>query len=324
MPRSEQLSTFYRPEQSITNNAPDSSRSPEKPKLLLEKISEIGYDQYLLSHQDFPPLNREDFLIAHEEKYVDAFFSGEGRLARSNMLKWSKEFTDSVAYTNSSLYHSIKYSLENPSVVTFSPTSGFHHARPQMGSMFCTFSGQVIASVKLYRESGVSGAYVDLDAHFGNSIEDTREFCPDLNNAVLPGMNINLEGKHEQYINNLRERLDFLSSQVISGDVDYVVFCHGADSHVDDDLGGQCTTSEWLECSHIFYNWVKETDKALGRPLPLSLSLFGGYRDDDFNSVLSLHIADLVSCLNILCGREIEYFPQVTPKPPKLDFYDNL
>ena len=62
--------------------------------------------------------------------------------------------------------------------LTFSPTSGFHHARPEGGSGFCTFSGQVIASLKIYEEKKLVGAYLDLDGHYGNSIEDSRKLFP--------------------------------------------------------------------------------------------------------------------------------------------------
>ena len=51
-----------------------------------------------------------------------------------------------------------------------------------------------------------------------------------------------------------------------------------------------------------------------GKQIPLILILFGGYRKDDFNSVLSLHTADLVTCLNILCGGNINYIPEVTER----------
>jgi hypothetical protein len=52
----------------------------------------------------------------------------------------------------------------------------------------------------------------------------------------------------------------------------------------------------------------------LGKQIPLTLSLFGGYRKDDYESILSLHTADLVKCLNILCGQNIHYFPKVKEK----------
>jgi hypothetical protein len=105
-----------------------------------------------------------------------------------------------------------------------------------------------------------------------------------------------------------------LKEKILDGIVHYVVFCHGADSHEADDLPGQCTTEEWLECSKLFYDWVKELDEIRGKPLPLALSLFGGYRSDDYGSVLSLHVADLVTCLNVLCGRELTYVPRIKPK----------
>jgi len=36
----------------------------------------------------------------------------------------------------------------------------------------------------MYRERGLSGAWIDLDGHFGNSIDDTIDFAPDLARAV--------------------------------------------------------------------------------------------------------------------------------------------
>jgi hypothetical protein len=76
-------------------------------------------------------------------------------------------------------------------------------------------------------------------------------------------------------------------------------------------LGGSCNTKEWIMCATIFYNWVKELNAKRGKPLPVTLTLFGGYRQDDYDSVLSLHTADIVECLNILCGRSIQYKPVV-------------
>lgn len=94
----------------------------------------------------------------------------------------------------------------------------------------------------------------------------------------------------------------------------YIVFAHGADSQIADDLGGQLSTEQWTECSKIVYTWINQLDKKLKRPIPLTLSLFGGYRKDDFESVLSLHTVDLVMCLNILCGAKIEFNPTIKVK----------
>jgi acetoin utilization deacetylase AcuC-like enzyme len=195
--------------------------------------------------------------------------------------------------------------------VTLAPVSGFHHATPHGGNGFCTFSGQVIAAVRLWREVHCRTAFIDCDQHFGNSIEDSRFFVKDLAQAIPQGANLNPEGSHQAYLRDLRAQLKSLGERILQGEIDVVVFCHGADSHEWDDMHGQCTTEEWLEASRIVYEWVHDLDGRRGQLLPLALALFGGYRRDDFDSVLALHAADLVACLNILCGHHIPYAPRV-------------
>ena len=94
-----------------------------------------------------------------------------------------------------------------------------------------------------------------------------------------------------------------LEQKILNEEIHYLVWCHGADSQEDDDLRtGQLTTDEWIQCSTIFYKWVKKINKKLGVSIPLTLCLFGGYRKDNYISVLNLHVADLIECLNILCN----------------------
>ncbi len=209
---------------------------------------------------------------------------------------------ESVRYTNASLYNAIKHAVLNPQNVSFSPTSGFHHASPTSGCGFCTFSGQVIASVKIYQELRLSGCYFDLDGHFGNSIEDSREFVPNLNKAVPRGCNINPSGRNETYMISLKKEFKKMEKKILNNEIHYIVWCHGADSHIDDDLGGQVDTKYWNLCSSKFYSWVKKLDKKLGRPIPVISSLFGGYRKKDYDAVLNLHISDLIACKRILCS----------------------
>lgn len=307
------IKTFYNPLQAVTTGV-GYSRSPEKPALLLQflKDKNIFHSSFEIE-PGFAPFKKEDFLIAHTQEYVDAFFAGQKPLCGSNGLRWSEELLRSVTYTNSSLYHAIKYANENPQQVCFSPTSGFHHSTPSSGGGFCTFSGQVIASAKLFRDTGKVGAYMDLDGHFGNSIENSRGVVAFLNEAVPEGFNFNPVSSGTAYIKDFQKCLDRLDHAVRKKQIDYVVWCHGADSHEWDDLGSQCSTEEWFLCSKMFYEWAKN----LKRPLPIILTLFGGYRDDDYNSVLSLHAGDLVICLNTLCGQAINYTPEVKPKRVK-------
>ncbi|MDJ1482981.1 hypothetical protein QNI16_20935 [Cytophagaceae bacterium YF14B1] len=313
--RKAQLYTFYTPHMVLDKNGKNVSRSPQKPKLLLNFLERHKLSSYINLQNNFPPFAQEDFYLAHTEHYVDSFFAGKKPLAISNNLDWSPQFAESIRYTNASLYYAIKHAVTHPDEICFSPVSGFHHAIPPAGVGYCTFSGQVIASVRLFRELGLRGAYIDLDGHFGNSIEDSRSFVSDLSLAVPRGIgNINPGDNHQKYMSNLRRELGLLRDAILEKRIDYVVFCHGADSHEDDDTRGQCTTEEWLECSSLFYEFVQKIDQKRQKPLPLVLCLFGGYRKDDYNSVLSLHTSDLVTCLNTLCGQQILFEPVVKPR----------
>lgn len=307
------IKTFYNHKQVMETNIDKSeSKSPLKPKLLLKYLKRLKiYDEYLELKTDFKPFVKSDFLIAHTEEYVEAVFKGIKPLCNSNWLTWSNELLTSVCWTNASLYNAMEYASQNPDTITYSLTSGFHHATPDSGMGFCTFSGQVIASVKLYRKYGLRTAYLDLDGHFGNSIENSREFVSDLNLAVPPGFNINPTGKNQGYINSLNKHLELLERAILNNEIDSVVWCHGADSHEEDDMVGFVNTKEWVECSTIFFNWVKQINIKRGKPLPVTITLFGGYRMDDFQNVLELHAADIIECLNILCGRNIAFTPDV-------------
>ena len=312
--RSPIIKTFYSDKQVLENGGSSNySKSPKKPKLLLEYLKSRNLIENFELTDRFEPYADEDFEIAHDPSYVEEFFSGKGRCS-SNALSWSPQFAESVRYTNASLYSAIKNAVTNPSEVSFSPTSGFHHARPSGGSGFCTFSGQVIASLKIYRELGLKGAYLDLDGHFGNSIEDSRYYCKDLNSAVPLDFNINPVGTDEDYLADLGRWLSRLKHAILEGKIDYVVWCHGADSHEHDQLGHQCSTEYWVGCSTLFWRWVKEIDQELGRPLPVACALFGGYRDDDYQSVLSLHTSDFVECFKELLGIDVKYTIEVQPR----------
>lgn len=283
------------------------SQSPIKPRLLIHYLVQQGLLQHFITNEQWPPFTNEDFLIAHDPAYVKAFFAGVRPLCESNGLSWSRHFSKSVRYTNASLYHAIEYAILHPQFVSLSPTSGFHHAKIGSGSGYCTFAGQVISSLKIYEKYGLSGAYLDLDGHYGDSVKMAQGELPNVNLAVPSYANINPTGRHQGYIDSLLSHLDLLRTKVLNREISYVVFCHGADSHELDDYSGPCSTSEWLKCSEIVYWWVQSLDESLGSPLPLALSLFGGYRSGDYQSVLSLHTADLALCLEILLGQPVNF-----------------
>lgn len=283
----------------LSKNLEDSkSKSPLKPQKLIEFIKNKEVQSKFELIQNFNKYNIKDFLIAHTKQYVNNFFKGNINYVEAIKIPWSKEMCDAVKYTNASLYHSIKHSILNPKDIVLSPTAGFHHATPEMGYDFCPFSGQVIASIKIYEEYGLSGCYLDLDAHFGNSIEDSRKYVKNLNDAIPKGFNINPTGVSQSYLKSLEKNLKTLKKAILNNKIHYVVFCHGADSHIDDDLGaGSLTTEQWLECSNMVYGMIEEVSEEMGKNIPLTLSLFGGYRRDNYEFVLDLHLQSILNSI---------------------------
>lgn len=306
----DKIKIFYNSKQAI-DQIVGFSRSPNKPKLLLSYLQSKNLFENFEIISNFKPYNKNDFLIAHSKQYVDDFFNGVG-LCDSNGLTWTKQFSESVKYTNASLYEAIKYAILNPDCITFSPTSGFHHATPESGGGFCTFSGQVIASIKLYDEFKMKGCYIDLDGHFGNSIEDSRYFCKTKDGSTLDDIlpskyNINPFGYGDSYISDLESKLNLLKKGIVKGEVNYVVLCSGADSLEDDDLGSQLSYEDWVNCKKLVYNFIKEISYRVNKPIPVTITLFGGYRKDHYVSVLDAHTMDLIKCMEILQDKDISY-----------------
>jgi acetoin utilization deacetylase AcuC-like enzyme len=317
--RSKKIRTFYTDQQVCFDNIQNASfsKSPLKPYLLMQRIKQLGMNNLFVQTSQFEPFTKADFELAHTALYVQNVFNGEGNY-RSNNLPWSKNLVHSLGFTNAALYEAKKYALLKPQTVCFAPVSGMHHAQPNRGSGFCTFSGQVISALKLYDEFGVSGAYFDLDGHYGNSIEDTRAFEPKLNLAIPLGCNVNPSGHNGSYIEAFKNGLLRVGELILAGKIHYVVFAHGADSHADDDIGGGCDTKHWLLCAEIFAEWVNEISAKMGKPLPVTLALFGGYRADNYNAVLDLHLSSLAIIAKDLCRQEKVRTDFAYQHPPKI------
>lgn len=280
------------------------SQSPQKPKLLMQTLEMNKLEDYFPVDSHWKPFSKKDIEIAHTKEYIEGFFKGEPFYATSNGLAWSREFANSAKYTSSSLYHAILASLKGN--VCLSPTPGFHHATPSSGRGYCTFSGQVIASVKIFRELGLSGAYIDLDEHFGNSIEDSRNFISDLNLAVPEFANVNPNGSGKKYIRDFESKFEIILKKIHEKKIHYVVVCSGADSLIDDDLGGSVDLAEWLSIKRTIYSELAKLGNGNDK-FPTVLTLFGGYRKDHYESVLDAHIQDLLLCLQIHFGILTKY-----------------
>jgi hypothetical protein len=81
------------------------SKSPLKPKLLLKHLKRLGFYDGFLEIENIKPFDKSEFLLAHSEEYVNAFFNGIKPLCNSNGVPWSDELVTSVCYVGWILYH---------------------------------------------------------------------------------------------------------------------------------------------------------------------------------------------------------------------------
>lgn len=305
--KNSKIKIFYKPQMAYEGKENSYSNSPRKPKLFVDRLKKRSdfKDRFEIV-SNWKAFERHDFFKAHDHDYVLDFFKGVEPVCSSNGIKWSKDFAETVRYTNASLYQAIRHSYLHPGTICCSPTSGFHHAQPSHGSGFCTFSGQVIASIKLHEEFGISGFYFDLDGHFGNSIEDTRKdkrFKKIVNQAIPKYANFNPMGEGKNYLESLDEGIEKFIEAAISKKIHYVVWCHGADSHKNDNLGHQVNTYQWLLCTKKFTDAIEVIEKELKEQFPVSYALFGGYREN-YSEVLYLHEQDTEMLLDICVRKE--------------------
>jgi len=305
--------THYRPELA-PKQVRSYSQSPTKPRRFMDFVErQTPLGKYQAVYGDFSPVPREQLLTAHIPAYVQAVLEGrpivgvEGSYGpavnpHSSGIEWSPALRDSVLWTNGSLLSATRSAILHPTEIHLSPTSGFHHARPDRGDGFCTFSGQVIAALDAWQRGRKRGAWIDLDGHDGNSIDDSIEFRPELEQAIRA--NLNPSGWHEDYIKSLVCGLVELREEVVAGEIDYVCVALGADNHEHDNLCGEghLTTEEWIAAVDLVFSFIRDSAIVRGTPLPVVLTLFGGYRDDHPESVLGLHAMGVARALYWLAG----------------------
>lgn len=290
------------------------SRSPCKPALWMQHVRQTPLAEHLDTQADFEPITATALASAHTRDYVSAFLTGKPRaLAESSGNGWSAGYRDSVLAKVGALLAATEHAVTRPERIVVCPTSGDHHARPNAGGGFCPIAGQVIAGLELFRSRGIATAWIDTDEHYGNAIPDAAAVCPEVRRAIP--FNINPTGSGTDYLASLEQGLARVEHAIVTGSVGLVCVGHGADSHEWDELGGSVTTAQWLETAQRTYAMVARASERLQRPVPLVTSFFGGYRNDDYASVLELHVADVAIARDVLAKTRTPFVPRVCEPP---------
>lgn len=275
------LPVFYDPRQHTSVN--DSfSPSAGKPAQVVASWQRL---QVPIELMPVEPATPEQLALAHSRDYVDGVLSTKIPNGFGNTLK---EVAATLPWTSGSLVSAAVHAVQHGGVAV-SPTSGFHHAGHGFGGGFCTFNGLMVA-VRVLQTRGLARkiGILDLDMHYGNGTVDILE------RLKVGGVHHYTFGEHWDTPDQGEAFLRALPG-VLAGFVgcEVVLYQAGADSFVDDPLGGVLTREQLrLRDRMVFRHFA-------AAKIPLAWNLAGGYARDEQGTiapVLAIHDATLEEC----------------------------
>jgi acetoin utilization deacetylase AcuC-like enzyme len=282
----ERLHAYYS-EQMVSESGRPLSPSDHKPRDVAEALKRLPWPVDLVAPE---PSTLEDLCRVHEPGFVVDVLelrraSGFGTLSPS--------VARSLPYTCGSVHCAALTALREG--VSASLSSGFHHAGPKGARGFCTFNGLMVATTRLLHDRQVRKvAIVDCDYHFGDGTQAIVEALS-LQEQVLHvtfGRTFKRPEQSGPYLEEMRSLRQSLA--VFRPDI--VLYQAGADTHVDDPLGGLLTTEQMRERDRTMFTVARE----LG--IPLAWNLAGGYQvepDGTIPKVVQLHLNTFEEALRV-------------------------
>lgn len=129
-----------------------------------------------------PPAEAETIALVHSEEYIDAVRQPTGniagRLADYGLGTMDNPIVagmyESAALVVGASVHAADLVIDGEADVAFNPGGGLHHAHRAQASGFCVFNDPAIAIAHVLTRvgEGVKVAYVDLDAHHGDGVQE--------------------------------------------------------------------------------------------------------------------------------------------------------
>lgn len=286
------LHVFYDKKQGAPN-ARAFSPSAAKPEKVVRSWKKLGLPLKVVG--DFAPASLRDFALAHDLKMVTDILA---RRAPNGFYNKDAQVAASLPWTTGSMVAATLHALKHGGIAA-SPTSGFHHAGYDRPAAFCTFNGLMVAAFRARLMGATRVGILDFDQHYGNGTDDIiRTFDVDwVEHLTLcdTGVYADREGVKQvgfrgrtgrRIVCSAREFLVGLPAllQARFANCDVVLYQAGADSCVDDPLGGRFTVAQMRERDRLVFRTL------LGLGVPVAFNLAGGYQRD-LRKVLDLHDA---------------------------------
>lgn len=237
----------------------------------------------------------DDVALVHSPDYIQAVRApSEGRLVRSpyayGLGTVDNPITEGI-YEATSLITGASILaadlvFDQAASVAFNPAGGLHHAHHARAAGFCVFNDPAIAIAHLIRRAGdgVKVAYLDIDAHHGDGVQEAfydrrdvltvsvhesgRYLFPgtgevsEIGEAEGEGFSVNLPlspyTTDELYLSAFREVIVPILEAFAP---DFIVTQLGADTHYEDPLTHMCLTTRGFtavveEIAPRFSRWI--------------------------------------------------------------------
>ncbi|MCJ7761739.1 hypothetical protein MUP59_11460 [Candidatus Bathyarchaeota archaeon] len=268
----------------MVSHADSFSPSDTKPAVVVKHWLDLD----LPIHVKLPVMaDLTDLSRAHNRAYVAGVLS---RAFYNGFSNKSLDVARSLPWTSGSMF-SAAYEAVHSGLVACSPSSGFHHAGWDFGGDYCTFNGLMVAAAALHNEKLVEKVgIIDCDMHYGNGTKD-----------IIKYLHASRWIRHFTNNNEWNTRSDAPAFFVAlrkaitkMADCDLVLYKAGADSYVDDPLGGYLTVEQLRERDAVVFQEFAR----LG--IPIAWNLAGGYTkqpDGSIPTVLEIHTNTLKECI---------------------------
>ncbi len=217
----------------------------------------------------------------HEERYLDAFLSGEEPMASRQGIRWSPRVRDASLAMLGGQLDAGEEAMRCG--IAMNIARGFHHAVYASGSGFCPLNGlALLAHAWPQRKVMV----IDCDEHGGNGTEEFAARLPNLYNVSVFGTRFGCRGGTRSWAFMVRARSEGFARYlealreaekiVDAHRPDLLVYQAGADCHEDDpkSLTG-------LTTKQLFERDVAVFRIARMRGIPILFVVAGGYQGAD-------------------------------------------
>jgi len=277
MPPRSSLKVFYS-DRMVSDAGPSLSPSDRKPRHVSEALRLKPWPIELVAPE---PAGLDDICRVHDASFVLDVL--ELRRA-SGFGSISASVARSLPYTSGACYGASLAALREG--ISASLSSGFHHAGPAGSRGFCTFNGLMIATARMLHGARVQRvAIVDCDYHYGDGTQAIIDALR-LQDRVLH-VSFGLSYKKPHQASAYLAKMQGLRAALRSFRPDIILYQAGADTHLDDPLGGLLTSEQMRERDRIMFSTARELS------IPLTWNLAGGYQiegDGSIPRVVELHM----------------------------------